>query len=93
LRSSPESALAPNALYWQGECLYSLGKYDEAIMIFKDVAAKYPKHDKAAASLLKAGYSYERLNDKENAHFYWQILLDDFPSSAPAGMARKRMAG
>jgi tol-pal system protein YbgF len=93
LRSSPGSALTPNALYWQGECLYSLGRYDDAIMLFKDVAARYPRHDKAAASLLKAGYSYERLKDMENAHFYWQILIDDFPASSPAALARKRMAG
>lgn len=92
LRESSGSSLAPNALYWQGECMYSLGKYDEAILFFKDVASKYPKHAKAAAALLKAGYSYERLKDMENARFYWQILLDDFPGSAPAAMARKRMA-
>jgi tol-pal system protein YbgF len=93
LRSAPGSALTPNALYWQGECLYSLGRYDDAIMLFKDVAARYPRHDKAAASLLKAGYSYERLKDLENARFYWQILIDDFPASSPAALARKRMAG
>lgn len=91
LQSSPSSALTPNAMYWEGECLYSMGKYDEAIIIFKDVASKYPKHDKAAASLLKAGYAYERIKDMENAKFYWQILLDDFPGSAPANLARKRL--
>ena len=91
LQSSPRSSLAPNAMYWEGECLYSLGKYDQAILVFKDVVTKYPKHDKAAASLLKAGYSYERMSDMENAKFYWQILLDDFPGSAPANLARKRL--
>lgn len=93
LQSSPGSPLAANALYWQGECQYSLGKYDNAIMLFQNVATKYPKHDKAAAALLKVGYSYERLRDMDNARFYWQILLDDFPHSAPAELARKRMAG
>ncbi len=92
LRLHPGSSLAPNALYWQGECLYSLGKFDAAILAFKDVASKYPKHDKAAAALLKAGFAYAELKDKENARFYWQILLDDFPGSAPAALARKRMA-
>jgi tol-pal system protein YbgF len=92
-QKAPGSPLAANALYWLGECQYSLGKYDEAIMTFKDVAAKYPKHAKAAAALLKAGYSYERLGDMDNARFYWQLLLDDFPGSSPAGLARKKMAG
>ncbi len=56
------------------------------------MVSKYPGHPKAAAALLKAGYAYESLNDGANARFYWQILLDDYPGSAPAALARKRMA-
>jgi tol-pal system protein YbgF len=93
LQQYPQSPLVPNAMYWLGECYYSTDRMDNAIMIFKDVAGKFPKHDKAAASLLKAGYAYAKLGDMENAYFYWQILLDDFPGSAPANLARKRMAG
>lgn len=91
--ASPGDSLVPNAIYWQGECQYSLRKYDSAIFFFQDVINKYPNHAKAAAALLKAGYSYERLNDMANARFYWQILIDDFPKSAPAALARKRLGG
>ena len=91
LRSSPGSALAPNALYWQAESLYALGQYTQAIPLFQEVVTRFPKHDKAAAALLKAGYSYERIGDMDNARFYWQILLDDFPRSAPAALARQRL--
>ena len=92
LQQYPNSPLVPNAMYWLGECYYSTNRLDNAIMIFKDVAERFPKHDKAAASLLKAGYAYAKMGDMENAYFYWQILLDDFPGSAPANLARKRMA-
>ena len=92
LRGHPSSSLAPNAMYWQGECLYSQNKFDSAIIIFKDLAGKYPKHPKAAAALLKAGFAYARIKDMENARFYWQILVDDFPKSEPATIARKRLA-
>ena len=92
LRNNPSSSLAPNAMYWQGECLYSQGKYDSAIIIFKDLAGKYAKHPKAAAALLKAGFAYAQIRDMENARFYWQILIDDFPQSEPAKLARKRLA-
>jgi tol-pal system protein YbgF len=88
----PQSALVPNALYWLGESHYAAGRMDLAIMQFKKVAETYPRHTKAAAALLKAGYAYARLGDRENARFYWQILLDDFPDSAPAALARKRLA-
>jgi len=91
LQSSPGSALAPNSLYWEGESLYALGLYDQAILVFQTVVNRFPKHDKAAAALLKTGYAYERLMDMDNARFFWGILLDDFPASAPAALARKRL--
>jgi tol-pal system protein YbgF len=90
LRDAPQSPLAPNAGYWLGECSYSAGKYGDAVIAFKDVAAKYPGHPKAAAALLKAAYAYERMGDAGNADFYRQLLLDDYPSSGPAALARKR---
>lgn len=93
LAASPQSPLAPNSLYWQGECQYSLGNYGDAILFFQEVVNRYPKHVKAAAALLKAGHSYERLKDMDNARFYWRILVDDFPASAPAALARKRLSG
>lgn len=91
IRQSPRSSLVANALYWQGECSYSQGQFDRAIMAFKDVVSRFPRHAKAPASLLKAGYAYERMQDMGNARFYWQILLDDYPKSAPARLARSKM--
>jgi tol-pal system protein YbgF len=90
LRDAPQSPLAPNAGYWLGECSYAAGKYGDSVIAFKDVAAKYPGHPKAAAALLKACYAYERMGDTGNAGFYRQLLLDDYPSSGPAALARKR---
>lgn len=84
----PESSFLPNAGYWLGETYYSQDQYDSAILAFQSVAGKYPKHDKAAASLLKTGYSYEKLGDMPNARFYLQQLLTDYPESEPATLAR-----
>lgn len=91
IQKYPSSTLVPNALYWYGECFYSRKDYASAVFAFKDVTAKYPKHPKSAAALLKIGMSYSKLKDTENAHFYWQILQDDFPGSAPAIMAEKQL--
>lgn len=91
LREHPGHALAPNAGYWLGECHYSLKQYDSAIIAFKDVVAQFPQHDKAAAAMLKAGYSYAQLGDAANTRFYLEALLRDFPSSAPASLARARL--
>ncbi|MDR3176060.1 MAG: tol-pal system protein YbgF [Desulfovibrio sp.] len=93
LKNAPQSSLAPNAMYWLGECAYARGQYDTAILTFKDVALKFPSHPKAADALLKAGYAYERIGDTGNARFYWQLLLDDYPASSAAGTARRRVSG
>ncbi len=92
LKDNPASSLTPNAGYWLGECYYSLKRYDTAIITFKDVVAKYPRHPKAAASMLKAGFAYARLGDKDNAKFYLETLVHDFPDSQPAKLARQRLS-
>ena len=89
--ANPGHKLVPNALYWLGECHYSKKDFPAAILAFKNVTTQYPRHSKAAASLLKLGMAYSWMGDKENARFYWQILLEDFPKSAPAGIARSQI--
>ena len=83
--------LMANALYWQGESAYSQGDYLGAILSFKSITSQFPKHAKSADALLKIGMSYERLKDPDNAQFYWQVLLDDFPKSSSARVARGKM--
>lgn len=89
---NPNHALVPNALYWMGETYYHEKRYAQAVLTFKEVVRRFPKHDKAAASMLKTGFSYEQLGDKSNARFYLQTLVEDYPSSSSAEMARKRLA-
>lgn len=91
LKDYPDSGLAPNAAYWLGETFYHEKRYAEAILTFKDVVRKYPKHGKAAAAMLKTGYAYEMLGDKSNARFYLQTLVDEYPGSEPAALARTRL--
>jgi tol-pal system protein YbgF len=88
LSAYPRSPLAPNAEYWLGECFYNQKRYSDAILAFQNVTAQYPDHSKASASLLKIGYAYERLSDRQNAVFYLQQLLENYPGSEPEQLAR-----
>ena len=88
----PQSRLAPNAGYWLGEAYYNQKKYDLAILVFQDVVLRYPQHDKAAAALLKTGYAYNAISDTANARFYLQQLLELYPRSEPALLARNALA-
>ena len=92
LETYPASAYVPNALYWIGESHYSQSRWDQAILSFKDVVARFPKHAKAADALLKLGMSYEQLKDKDNARFHYEALIEDFPASRAAGLAKQKLA-
>ncbi|NJB69416.1 tol-pal system protein YbgF [Desulfobaculum xiamenense] len=91
LKSYPRHPLAPNARYWLGETYYHEKRYPEAVVAFKEVHRLHPRHEKAAAALLKLGYSYAQLGDRDNARFYLDVLVQDYPKSEPATLARKRL--
>lgn len=91
IRENPASALLPNAIYWLGETWYNEKEYGQAILSFKDVAGRFPKHDLAPAAMLKIGYCYENLEDSNNARFYLQALVDEYPDSEPARTARTKL--
>lgn len=93
LKDHPKSSLVPNALYWVGETHYDQKDYAQAILSFKEVPRRFPKHPKAAAALLKTAMSYEQLGDKNNAEFYLRALLADYPDSDPARMAKTKLSG
>uniref|UniRef100_B8DL26 Tol-pal system protein YbgF n=1 Tax=Nitratidesulfovibrio vulgaris (strain DSM 19637 / Miyazaki F) TaxID=883 RepID=B8DL26_NITV9 len=86
----PNSALVPNALYWKGEALYAQRRYADAIVAFKEVTARFPKHHKAADSLLKIALAYKQLGDDENVRFHLKALREDHPDSPAAKLARQR---
>lgn len=87
MKKYPSSALMPNAGYWLGESYYAQARYDEAIINFQSVVGRYPRHHKAADSLLKTGYSYSRLGDKENARFYLGQVGENYPDTRAASLA------
>ncbi|MFW5734131.1 MAG: tol-pal system protein YbgF [Oceanidesulfovibrio sp.] len=91
LMEHPDSPLVPNAYYWLGETYYHDKRYAQAILTFKEVTSRFPKDPKAAASMLKIGYSYEMLGDKANARFYLNALIEDYPKSEPAKLARNAL--
>jgi len=91
LDADPKSPLAANAQYWIGESRYGEKDDAQAIVEFKKVYQAHPEHPKAAAALLKIGYAYERLGDTDNARFYLEALLEDFPDSEPARLARVKL--
>ncbi|MFH0809212.1 MAG: tol-pal system protein YbgF [Pseudomonadota bacterium] len=84
----PQHKRLPNVLYWTGECFYDQREYPAAILAFRKVVVEHPKHSKAAAALLKMGYSYLSLDDVSNAQDYLGRVEQLYPGTEPAATAR-----
>ena len=83
------SSLAANAQYWIGECQYHMGRYKDALASFYNVVSYYPLSPKLAASTLKIGQTYTKLGDQEKARMMYERVVDQYPDSSEAELARK----
>ena len=54
LTTWPASALASNAWFWSAECLYGLGRLEEAAVLYQKVIREYPTSAKVEAAQYKA---------------------------------------
>ncbi len=91
LVSYPNHKLASNAQYWLGEIYYARGDWEMAIIEFDKVVKKYPNGEKAAASMLKEGFAFEKLGSKKEARVLLKEVIERFPKSSEAHMAKKRL--
>lgn len=87
----PETIYTDNALYWKGECYYSLSKYTKAIEEFKKVVERFSGENKAPDAQLKIGYSYFELQDLDSARIALQKVMDLYPFSDAAKKAMVKL--
>ena len=84
-----QTSLAANAQYWIGECQFRMGRYKDALNSFYNVVSYYPLSPKLAASTLKIGQTYTKLKDHEKARMMYDRVVDQYPDSPEAELARK----
>lgn len=80
----PDHPYAANALYWRGECYYSLSDYGSAVAQFDALAIRYPGSQKLPEALLKMGLSHRKLGSATKAKAAFDKLKQDFPASEAA---------
>jgi TolA-binding protein len=66
-----------------------MGRYKEALNSFYNVVMNYPLSPKTAASTLKLGQTYTKLGDHDNARVMFDRVVDQYPASSEAELARK----
>jgi tol-pal system protein YbgF len=87
----PKDDLADNALYWAGECKYARKEFAGAIQRFKRVVAEYPNGSKVPDALLKIGFAYISLGDRESAATYLKQVVAQHPFSSAGAKAEARL--
>ena len=93
LRQYPESAYALSAQYLIGEIFYAKGEYDTAFLEFQKAVTEYPNGEKVGAALLKMGYCLLQQNDLEGAQRYLNAVIQQFPDTEEANLARAKLSG
>ena len=86
----PKHPLAGNAQYWIGEAYWAQRDYRQALVEFEKVFEHGP--GKAPDALLKIGLCYLRLSDVPRAQQAWQRVVNEYPKSESAAMARSLIA-
>ena len=87
----PNSPLSDNALYWIGECYFSLKEYEKAIEQFNELILNYPSGDKIAAAYLKKGISLIELGKKEEALLVFKLLISKYPLEEETKIAQQKI--
>jgi tol-pal system protein YbgF len=86
----PKHPLAGNAQYWIGEAYWAQRDYRQALVEFEKVFDHGPA--KAPDAQLKIGLCYLRLGDVQRAQQAWQRVVNEYPKSESAGMAKSLLA-
>jgi tol-pal system protein YbgF len=91
IRNYPDTDFTDNAQYWIGECLYGKKMYAEAIEAWNALFKDYPASDKLPDGRVKKGMALERLGRKSQALVEYRYVVDRFPNSQAARIAREHL--
>jgi tol-pal system protein YbgF len=91
LKQYPNTELSDNAQFWIGETYYGKKDYEKAILEYEKAIAKYPEGDKVPAALLKQALAFLELGDKTNGRNLLKRVIERYPHSEQADMAKKRL--
>jgi tol-pal system protein YbgF len=104
VRRFPDSALADSAQYWIGEAYFSMARatasqpekarenLEQAVQEFRKVVVAYPRGSKVPTALYKEALALVELKQTALAQQRLQYLVEHFPQSEEAPLAKERLA-
>jgi tol-pal system protein YbgF len=91
LKQYPNTDLSDNAQFWIGETYYLKKDFEKAILEYEKAITKYPEGDKIPAALFKQALAFSELGDKSNAKDLLKRVIERYPHSDQADMAKKKL--
>jgi tol-pal system protein YbgF len=88
IQTYPTSDNLANAYYWIGEVKLAQQQLDSAKSAFETVVSQFMSHRKRSDALYKLGVVQDRLGDSAAQQSTFKQLLDEYPKSSAAGLAR-----
>ena len=87
----PDTPLAAQAYLYMGNSYQALNKYEDAISSYKTIADRYSDSQLHPDALFKIGDSLIKLGDVARGETYFQHVIQKFPESNAAELARARL--
>jgi len=80
-----------NNIYSKAETSYNERKYENAILEFQQLIDTYPQDWRVPNAYLKQGNALINLGRKKEAAFFFNTLIDKYPNSREAKIARQKL--
>jgi TolA-binding protein len=83
--------MADDALFWIAECRFARGLYRDAIFEYRDMIELHPGSHRVPRAWYMIALSYERLGETAAMNDNLAIVVERFPDSDVAPLARDRL--
>jgi tol-pal system protein YbgF len=91
LEQYPQSAYAPNALYWLAETYYVTRDFETALDYFDELLERFPDSGKQGDALLKIGFSHYEQERWNEARAALEQVRSQYPGTTLARLAEGRL--
>jgi tol-pal system protein YbgF len=88
LRAAPSSEFAEGAMYAIAETYYRERDYENAILKYEELVARFPKGRRVPAALLYQGLAFKELGAPKDARALLEKVVQAYPNSTEATLAR-----
>lgn len=92
IKKYPKDSLVGNAHFWIGESYYADKDYENAILAYETLIKSHQNNEKIPGALLKQGMSFMDLGDKKTAKVLFDKVIEKYPDSREADIAKKKKA-